>query len=805
MFSVLQDFRYAARILIRNPLFTAIAVLTLAVGIGATTVQFSIVDAFILRPLPFEDPERLVHVWATDRERDLSEVRISDPNFIDIRNQSDAFAAMAAYNYGSVSLQSDGQPIRVGISYLTANMFEVLGVDPVLGRTFVPEDGQEGSAAVVVLSHSYWQSQYAGRNKVIGEVTTLEGKPYEVIGVMPPTFEFPLKFTKIWAPLVLDPEGADRSSNGNLMVVGRLASGINAAEAESELDVIAKRLEDSYPVANRARGARIVPLRNAMIFFYEMLQLAFVAGSLASFFVLLIVCANVGNLLLAKATGRTTEVAIRLALGAGRRRIIRQLLSESILLALIGGTIGTAMAVWLARIAESGIPADLYRPGAIGIGVDALWFTLGISLLASLVSGLAPAIQFTKPDIADSLKRGETASRGGTRGSRLRKILVVSEVAMATVLLFGATLMFQTFMAIQDVELGFNPENVFTASVSTPRSDYPDGEAVNRFHETLLDRIEELPGVESAGAINPLPLNFESYSQDFRIDPGSTDRLMADAFWATTGYFEAVGMPLVRGRSFTDQDRVGTPRVVVVNRQMARRYFSDQDPIGQIIHLKANEDAFEPATIVGLVEDSKSFLLNEDTSAQIYMPLLQEPSRRRFLIIRTAGDPLEITAAVRTEVGRIDPLMPLTTVRSMNQVIAESMQLWSGPAAAFGGLGVAALLLAMMGIYGVISFFVGQRQREIGIHMALGAARRDILKIVVGEGVTLTGMGIGLGLAASVAVGRLVGSLLYGTSALDPKVLAATTALLVTSALLACYVPARRAARVDPMIALRHE
>ena len=804
MFSMFQDFRYAARILIKNPMFTTIAVLTLAVGIGATTVQFSIVDAFILRPLAFEDPERLVHVWATDRERDLSEVRLSDPNFVDIRNQSSTFEDMAAYNYGSVSLQSEGRPISVGISYLTDNMFELLGVAPALGRTFVPEDGQDGAPAVVVLSHSYWETQYTGRNEVIGEIVTLSGKPYEVIGVMPPSFEFPLKATKIWTPLILNPEGADRSSNGNLMVVGRLASGIDAAEAGSELDVITERLEDSYPAANRGRGARIVPLRNAIIFFYDMLRMAFVASSLASLFVLLIVCANVGNLLLAKATGRTTEVAIRLALGAGRGRIIRQLLSESVLLALIGGTIGAAIAVWLARLAESTIPEDLYRPGAIGVDVDALWFTLGISLLASLASGLAPAIQFTKPDIADSLKRGETASRGGTRGSRLRNVLVVSEVAMATVLLFGATLMFQTFIAIQAVDLGFTPDNVFTASVSTPGADYPDGDAINRFHETLMVRIEGLPGVEAVGAINPLPLNFESYSQDFRIDPGSTDRLVAGAFWATPGYFDALGMPLVRGRSFTAQDRSGAPRVVIVNRRMAERHFPDQEPLGQVIYL-ADGDGDQPATIVGLVENSKSFLLNEDISAQIYIPQLQDPSRRRFLIVRTSGDSLDLTAAVRAEVSRIDPLMPLTTVRTMNEVVAQSRQLWSGPAAAFGGLGVAALVLAMMGIYGVISFFVGQRQREIGIHMAMGADQRSIVKLVVGEGVTLTGIGLGLGLAGSVALGRLIQSLLYGTSALDPRVLAVTTAVLGVSALLASYVPARRATRLDPMIALRYE
>jgi putative ABC transport system permease protein len=320
-----------------------------------------------------------------------------------------------------------------------------------------------------------------------------------------------------------------------------------------------------------------------------------------------------------------------------------------------------------------------------------------------------------------------------------------------------------------------------------------------------MDRIEGLAGVDAVGAINPLPLNFESYSQDYRIEAADTGRLMAGAFWATPGYFDAAGMPVVRGRSFTNQDRSGAPKVVIVNRQMAEQHFPDQDSIGQTIYLNEGKDTFRPATIVGLVENSKSFLLNEDTSAQIYMPQLQDPSRRRFLIIRTSGDPLGITSAVRSEIARIDPLMPLTTIRSMDQVVAESMQLWSGPAAAFGGLGIAALLLSMMGIYGVISFFVGQRQREIGIHLALGAARRDILKIVVGEGVLLTGMGVGLGLAGAIALGRLIQSLLYGTSSLDPRVLAATTLLLITAALLACYLPARRAARVDPMVALRHE
>ncbi len=804
MSGMIQDLRYAGRTLKLNPGFALVAILTLGIGIGATTAQFSLVEAFVLRSLPFAQADRLVHVWATDRPNNLPELRVSEPNFLDLAAQSTAFENLGGYYYSSVDVERGDEPIKVGAGYLTANMFEILGVQPALGRTFIEADVAPDAGDLVVLSHRFWQNQFGGEPAIIGRTAILSGRPQTIVGVMGPSFEFPLKDTRVWIPLALDSAG-DRSASGPLLVVGRLGDGMSIKNADTEVTVIAERLEAAYPVANQDRGARVVPLRNAMVFFYDVLRLIFLVTSLAVLFVLLIVCVNVGNLLLARATGRTREVAVRLAMGAGRWRIVRQLLTESAVLALIGGTLGAVVAAWLARFVDAAIPGDLYRAGSISVGPLALGVTAGVSVVAALVCGLAPALQFTRPNIADTLRKGDAASRGGTRGSRLRKLLVASEVAMATMLLFGAVLMFETFAAVQEIDVGFEPEGLFTASVTIPTSGYAAASDVVRFQETLIEAAAALPGVEVAAGVNPLPLNFEMFGQDFRIDPGNTDRLFAAAFWVTPDYFRAIGMPVIVGRPFASEDREGSPRVAMINTRMAELYFPGMDPVGRTIHLKEDEDVFEPATIVGIVGDSKSFLLNEDSAAQIYLPQAQDPSRRLFLVLKTSTDPLVVTGSVRSELARLDPLMPLGGARSMDQVVAESRAMWSGSAAGLGALGGAALILSLMGIYGVVSFFVGQRKREIGVHLAMGADRRDILRLVLGEGAALTLIGLGIGLLGAVALGRLMQGLLYGVSGFDPTALGITSLLLATTALAACYVPARRASRLDPMTALRHE
>lgn len=804
MSSLWQDIRYAVRTLKLNPGFALVAILTLGIGIGATTAEFSLVEAFVLRSLPFDEPDRLLHVWATDRANDLPELRVSEPNFLDLAAQTTAFQDLGSYYYSVVDVERGNEPIKVGVGYMTPNMFDILGVSPSMGRTLTESDARPGNEDVVVLSDRYWQNQYGADPGIIGQTARLSGIPHTIIGVMGPGFEFPLKDTRMWVPLEIDAQG-DRSASGPLLVVGRLAPGMNIEDAHTEVALVAERLEAAHPVANQDRGARVVPLRNAMIFFYDVLRLVFLVGSLAVVFVLLIVCANVGNLLLARATGRTREVAVRLTMGAGRARIVRQLLTESAALALMGGAVGAVLAAWLARFIDSAIPQDLYRAGAISVGPLALAVTLGISIVAALVCGLAPALQFTRPNIADTLRKGDAASRGGTRGSRLRRVLVASEIAMATMLLFGAVLMFETFNAVQNIDVGFEPKDLFTASVTMPTSGYAEASDVVRFQDSLLEATAALPGVEVAAGVNPLPLNFEMFGQDFRIDPGNTARLFAGAFWVTPNYFRAIGMPVVLGRSFSAQDRDGAPRVVMINSRMAELYFSGGNPVGSTIHLKEDEGMFEPATIIGVVGDSKSFLLNEDTGAQVYLPQAQEPSRRLFLVLKTASDPLDITGSVRSEVARLDPLMPLGGVRSMEQVVEESRVMWSGSAAGLGALGAAALILSIMGIYGVVSFFVGQRRREIGVHMAMGADRKDILRLVLGEGATMTLIGVGIGLLGSIALGRVMQGLLYGVSGLDPTALVVTSLILVATALAACYVPARRASRVDPMHALRYE
>jgi putative ABC transport system permease protein len=807
-----QDLRFGLRLLARSPGFSTVAILTLGVGIAATTATFSVTNAFLWRSLPFDRPERLVHVWQTDRAHGASELRVSVPNFLDWREQASVFDDLGGYFYGDFNLSGrDGvdPPIRIMVGRLTPNLLDLLGVRPALGRGFLPDEDQAGKDRVVVASDGFWRRHFAADPRALGESIPLDGVSYTLVGVMPPEFVFPLKATQLWTPLSLERWKSQRETDGPLLVVGRLRPEINLDEARADLSTLMKRLEQEHPVANRGKGANLVPLRKALLFFHDTLQATFAVVFVAAGLILLMVCANVGNLLLARATGRSREMAVRSALGGSRARLVRQLLTESTLLALGGSGVGVLLAYGAAAAAGPLLPEDLYRVGDITVDGLALGFALGVAFLAALVFGLAPAVETTRLNLSQNLKEGDGSGSAGLRSRRLRSVLVVAQVALAAVLLVGSGLMIRSLLRLTQVAPGFNPDQVLTAELILPSSRYGTEREQNLFYEQALERLRALPGVESAAAVYPLPLNFESLSQAFAVEgrppAQSGEKLQAGCFWVTADYFRTLQIPLERGRVFTNQDNDQSGPVVLINQTLAERFWPGVDPVGRQVRLDPGTPAEKLAVIVGVVGDSKQFLMNEEPSPLIYLPQLQDSTRRRFLILRASGDPLALVPALRQEIGALDPTQPLTALRSMNQVVEESLGPWAGGTLVIGVLGSGALVLAALGIYGLMSYWVGQRRHELGIRKALGAGASDIKRLVLRQGVVLAATGAVIGLAAAAAFTRLMQALLYGVSVLDPLTFLATPLLLGGVAFLAAFLPARRATRVDPMLALRCE
>lgn len=805
--SLAQDVRYGLKGLLRSPAAAVVAVAVLGVGIGITTVQFTLLEAFFLRPLPFRAPDALVHLWSQDLQHDLPEMRVSYPNFLDFRAEATAFSGLGAYFYSTVNLERDGVARRESIGYMTSDMFGILGVEPVQGRTFSRDDEIDVTPGVVVIGERFWQREFGASADVIGRRIVLSGKPHIIVGVMPAEFEFPLREIQIWTPMTI-PAETDRAAFGPLMVVGRLRDGVHFEEAQAEVGLIAKELELDHPVANQGRGARLVPLRQSLLFFYDQFEVLSGVLSAAVGFVLLIVCINVGTLIFSRSAKRTRELATRLALGASRGRIIRQLLTESAALAFLGAVVGLVLAAWMGTFIDALLPPAIYRSGSIGVGMAAFGFTLAVSAFVTLAAGLAPALQFTRPDVSAYLC-GNTPRPSGIHGHWFQKLLVTSQSTLATMLLFAALSMFQLFMTIQDVDLGFDPQGVLTASLDVPVASYPDSESVEAFYRGVIAGIEALPGAEAVGTVNPLPLNFETAAQEFRINPADSDRLLARSFSVTPGFFEALRVPVLQGRTFTDGDSADAPRVAIVNRAWSQLYFPGQNIVGQTLYLRGSDDRFEAATVVGVVADSKSFLLNEGAVGQIYLSQAQVPDRRRFLVLRSQSDPFDLAANVADRVSEVDPLVALADVRSMDQVVDRVTGVIGLPAVILTGMGGGALFLAMLGLYGVISFLVSERQREIGIRIAMGASQRAVFGRFVGEGVRVAGFGIGLGLLMGLALGRLaarLGAAPAGTAvASSTGLFLAFALLLVGSVLVASGLPARRAARMDPVATLRHD
>jgi putative ABC transport system permease protein len=799
-----QDIRFGVRVLLKSPLFTAVAVLVIALGIGANTAIFSVVNAVLLRPLHFESPEQLVRVFGTNPRRNSFSRPYSYLNFSDLRAQNGSLEALAAFSGTSAALSGTDAPEQITGVLASGDIFRVLKTKPLLGRLLSPEDEKAGGAPVAVISYGLWQRRFGSDPNVVGRQIKLDGKEREIIGVTPSDFrfEFVTAAADFWTPI--DPQADGFQSRGAIFldVIGRLKPGVSVEQAQADMKGVMGRLEQEYPNQNAGIGIRLSGAQEELVGDLRPTLLVLLG---AVGFVLLIACANVANLLLARAAGRGREIAVRVALGASRARIVRQLLTESTLLACVGGLLGLLFALWGVDLLSSFIPQDVPRFDQTSLDLRVLGFTLGASLLTGILFGLAPAIHSARLDMNESLKEGGRSATEGRGRSRVHNLLVVSEVALSLVLLVGAGLLIKSFIKLRNTDPGFDPRNTLSASLSLAPVRYAKDEQVTQFYDQLIERVSALPGVESVGAVSPLPLSGNGMSYSFNVldrpEPPPGQGLSASARFVTPGYFRAMGIPLRRGRIFTEQDRADTPPVFVVNEAFARTYFSGEEPLGKRMRLGFGKLAGE---IVGVVGDVRGNSLSAPAIPEYYISQSHAASGDMSLVVRTStSDPAAITPALRGVVREMDKDQPLYEVRTMNALVSQSVARQRFSMTLIGVFAALALALAAVGIFSVMSFLVAQRTHEIGIRMALGAQTSDILRMVLGHGMTLTLVGVGLGLAAAYGLTRLMSGLLFGVSATDPVTFGGVAVLLASVALLACYAPARRATKVDPMVALR--
>jgi putative ABC transport system permease protein len=803
MRTFLQDLRYGARMLVKQPGFTLIALLTLSIGIGANTAIFSVVNSLLLRPLPYSESEQLTWVWMDNRPEGIREDITSWPNFEDWRAQNQSFQAMAGVRDRRFNLTGAGEPEELYGANVSPNFFELMRVSPARGRGFNADEEHEGRDQVVVIGHDLWQRRFGGDANIVGQTLSLSGQPHTIIGVMPPGFQFPNK-TEVWKPLA--PDAQTRTARGSfwLPVIGRLKPGVTRAQAQTDMAGIAQRLEQQYPNTNTGFGVNVVLMHEQLVGKMRT-ALWILLGAVGC--VLLIACANVANLLLARAATRQKEVAIRAALGASRGRVVRQLLTESVLLAAAGGVLGLLLARWGLDALVAFAPSDLPRAESISIDRRVLFFTLGLSLLTGLVFGLAPALQSSKLGLGEVLKEGGRSGGGG--GRHTRSVLVVAEIALALVLLVGAGLLLKSSWRLQQVNPGFNPERVLKVRLSLPPSKYPEGTNVVAFYQQLLERLRALPGVKAAGVTSSVLLykvhNSAGISIEGRPAPsgGSRPELPLDS--VSPSYFQVLGMQLIQGRNFTEQDKRDGLPVAIVNETMARRFWPDEDPIGKRFTFGDAGPQARWLTVVGVVRDSRRQGLDAPIRIESFLPYAQRPLRAMEVVLRTTDDPLTMARTVRSAVWSLDGDLPVSEIQTVEQMVGARVASRRFNLLLLGLFALVAVLLAAVGIYGVMSYSVTQRAHEIGIRMALGAQTRAVLSLVIGQGMRLALLGVGIGLAAAVGLTRLMAGLLFGVSATDPMTFGAIALLLVGIALLACYLPARRATKVDPMIALRCE
>ena len=801
--SLLRDASYSVRVLLKNYAFTIVVVLTLALGIGANTAIFSFANGILLRPLPYPQSDRLVVLDETASKRGIESMSVSYPNFLDWREQSKSFEDIGIY-FGTsrFALSGAGEPIEVRGSFISHGLFEILRVSPQLGRTFTANEDRPEEEWVVILGHNLWQQNFGGDPNIIGRKIMLNSRARTVVGVMPPGFRFP-DTAELWAPLALTPQIFTRTDHG-LSSIARLKDGVSLAEAQAEMHNIAARIEQQNPVTNEGLGVKVTSLHDTLTGSYRdaLLILLGVVG-----FVLLVACVNVANLMLARATARQREFALRTALGASRWLIMRQLLVESLLLAVTGGVVGFFLSIWALRLLLTAIPGQLPFWMNFSIDLRVLGFTAAITLLTGLLFGAAPALQTSRVDLNDTLKEGGRGASGVR--SRARSLLVVTEIALSLIVLVGAGLMIQSFLRLKRVNIGLNTHNVLTASISLPRAKYKEDDQRSVFVKQLVERVRNLPGVEAASATATLPLAGGGWGRSLTVEGFPVLSVgqapMIQHTVVTPGYFRTMGIPLLSGRDFNETDAKDSPNVTIIDERLAREYWPNESPIGKRVRFGPPEDNEPWHTIVGVVGAVRHQRMQEDTRKSVYLPHQKIPVGGLALVVRTTSSPQELTGAVRREVAQLDSDLPVSEVATMDEVVAESIWQPRLYATLFGAFAGGALLLALIGIYGVMAFLVQTRTHEIGVRMALGATTRDVFKLIVGRGMKLTAVGVLIGVAGGVALTRLMHSLLFNTSATDPVTFILISVLLSVAAFLACYLPARRAAKVDPLIALRYE
>jgi putative ABC transport system permease protein len=805
---MLQDVRLALRSLRKRPGFSLVVIITLALGIGANTAIFSVVNAVLLAPLPYGQPDRLVALWAKNDKRNLTQRPISYPNFKDWRAQNQVFEQLAAVRGESFSLADRGEPERVSGVRVSTNILSLLGVKPVAGRDFLPEEEQPAKASVALIGYGLWQRRYAADPRLLGQTVTLEGRAFTIVGVLPawlkyPGLNVPPDGAEVWIPYVPLPSEQNRSF-ANVRPIGKLRPGVSLPQAQAEMNVIAARLEQQYPNDNTNLGVEIIPLHE-MLTGHVRLALWILLGAVG--FVLLIACVNVANLLLARAAGRRVETAIRTALGASRWRVMRQLLAECLALSLGGSLLGVLLAYQGIELLTRTRAGNIPRVEEIGINARALGFTLLISCVTALLFGLLPALQASRLELVETLKEGRKGAAGNVLNRRWLNGLVVTEIALALMLLVGAGLLIRSFRAISEVDPGFNPRNVLTLSVPLPQAGYPDQAAQYRYYEQALARVNAVPGVQEAAAVFRLPLVGLATAiftvQGQPVPVGSEPN--ADYRTISHNYFRAVGIPLLKGREFNEHDTVETADAVIVNQELAKRYWPNENPVGK--HLQIALEKTRWREVVGVVGSAKLAGLDAKVDPAIYVPLPQNtwPNalRTSSIVVRTNVEPRSLAQAIRQEVRAVDPALPITQVRTLEEIVDGSLAQRRFNMTLLLIFAAVAGVLALVGIYGVMSYSVAQRNSEMSIRLALGAQQADILKLVVGTGAKLTAAGVLIGLAGAVGLTRLMTGLLYGVSAVDPLVYVIIPLLLAVTALLATYLPARRAAKVDPLIALK--
>jgi putative ABC transport system permease protein len=804
-----QDLRHGARMLLKSKGFTAVAVLSLALGIGANTAIFSVVNAVLLKPLPYDHPDQIMKLWTTQPERGALRLPFAAPNFIDLKEQNRVFAEMAVHRGWPFILTGAGEPLNVFGHRVSAGFFTVLGVKPLLGRGFLYEEDRPGNDRVVVISYGLWQSHFASDPGIIGRSLTINDVSRTVVGVMPPGFRFQSQENALWVPMAFTPADLNRRL-GNIFVIARLRMGVTRQQAQAEMNTLAAQFETQYPDINKGKGISVTPLREDLVGDISS-SLWILLGAVG--FVLLIACANVANLQLTRALGRRKELAVRVALGATRLRLIRQLLTESAILSLLGGGLGVLFAGvglrLLASLTTGQMPRiegdGINRIEEAGINVVVLGFTFLLSILTGLLFGLIPAFQASKP-VNDALKEGGAAG-ASLRRQRLRGAFVIAEVALSIVLLAGAGLMIKSFLRLQQVDPGFNPERLLTLETFLPPARYPKAQQQAAFYQQVGQRLAAVPGVQSVGASIGPPFTGAGIGIGFEIEgraaapPG--EQLVTSYRAISPGYFLTMGVPLLKGRDFSDGDNSEGPGVVIVNQSFARRFFPNEDPIGR--RLDIGDGYNRMREIVGVVGDTKGNSLKEPAPAEIYVVYLQRPWQWIRYAVRASAEPESLAPAIRAAVWSVDKNISVNNLKTVERLIAETTtepRLYLILLSVFAAV---ALILSAVGVYGVMSYAVAQRRHEIGVRMALGARATDVLKLVVGQGMTLALVGVALGLAGAFALTRTLTTLLFKVEPTDPAVFALIALMIIGVALLASLIPARRAVRVNPVVALRQE